>query len=73
MIDYDKLTDIYCLIHEFCGEFDKTTKSFILGKPSKKTPVMSKSEVICILLIFHLSGFRPMSSPIQFPTIGSLN
>jgi hypothetical protein len=30
----------------------------VIGKPSKRTAVMSKSEVITITIIFHLSGFR---------------
>lgn len=58
MIDYHKITDIFCLVDEFCQQFDTTTKSFLLGKPSKRPPCMSKSEVICICLLFHLSGFR---------------
>lgn len=58
MITYDKITDIFCIIDEFCKNFDETTQSFILGKPSKRPPKMAKSEVMCITLLFHLSGFR---------------
>lgn len=58
MIAYDKLTDIFCTVDEFCTNFDQTTKAFLLGNPSKRPPVMSKSEVITIVLLFHLSGFR---------------
>jgi hypothetical protein len=58
MIDYSKITDIFCLVDEFCNEFDTTTQSFLLGKPSKRPPIMSKSEVIVICLLFHLGGFR---------------
>ena len=58
MIDYNKITDIFCLVDEFCQQFDTTTKSFLLGKPSKRPTCMSKSEVICICLLFHLSGIR---------------
>lgn len=43
---------------EFCQEFDTTTQPFLLGKPSKRPPLMAKSEVITICLLFHLSGFR---------------
>jgi hypothetical protein len=57
MIDYAKITDIFCLVDEFCQQFDTTTQSFLLGKASKRPPCMSKSEVICICLLFHLSGF----------------
>ena len=58
MIDYAKITEIFCLIDEFCREFDATTKPFLLGHSPKRPPRMSKSEVICICLLFHLGGFR---------------
>lgn len=58
MITYDKVTDIFCLTDEFCKNFEKTTQGFILGKPSKRPPKMAKSEVMCIIMLFHLSGFR---------------
>lgn len=58
MIDFNKISDIFCLVDEFCKEFDKTTAPFLLGKPSKRPPVMSKGEVISICMLFHLSGFR---------------
>jgi hypothetical protein len=58
MINFDKVTDIFCLVDEFCNNFDNYTKSFIIGKPSKRPSVMSKSEVITITILFHLSGYR---------------
>lgn len=57
MIAFDKITDIFCTVDEFCIGFKQTTRSFLLGRPSKRPPVMSKSAVISSLL-FHLSGFR---------------
>lgn len=58
MINFDKVTDIFCLVDEFCNNFDNYTKDFILGNPSKRPLIMSKSEVITITILFHLSGFR---------------
>src|SRR3970282_493711 len=58
MINFDKVTDIFCLVDEFCNNFDNYTKNFIIGKPSKRPSVMSKSEVITITVLFHLSGYR---------------
>lgn len=58
MITYDKVTDIFIIVDEFCKNFEQTTKNFLLGKPSKRPPVMATSEVISILLLFHLSGFK---------------
>lgn len=58
MIDYSKISDIFCLVDEFCKDFDQTTRPFLIGKPSKRPAVMSKSEIISICVFFHLSGFR---------------
>lgn len=58
MITYDKVTDIFCIVDEFCKNFEKNTKNFILGKPSRRPPTMSNSEIISILLLFQISGFK---------------
>lgn len=58
MIDYNKVTDIFCIVDEFCQNFKQSTKSFILGNKPKRPPVMNDSEVICILILFHIGGVR---------------
>ena len=58
MICFDKVTEIFCIVDEFCKNFDKETSKFLLGKKSKRPPKMNSSEVITIILLFHLSGFR---------------
>lgn len=58
MICFDKITEIFATVDEFCKEFDRSTAPFLLGTPSKRPPTMSKSEVITIYLLFHASGFR---------------
>ena len=58
MINYDKITDIFCIVDEFQKEFDSVTQKFILGNKPKQPPKMSSLEVISIALFFHLSGFR---------------
>src|SRR5690554_1005344 len=58
MINFDKVTDIFCIIDEFCISFKQQTSGFIIGKASKRPPLMNDSEVMAILLLFHLSGFR---------------
>ena len=58
MITYDKVTDIFCITDEFCKNFDQNTSNFILGKTSKRPPKMATSEVMSILMLFHLSGFK---------------
>ncbi len=58
MINFDKITDIFCIVDEFCNNFSQTTQSFIIGNKPKRIPTMTISEVITIYLLFHLSGFR---------------
>lgn len=58
MICFDKITEIYSLVDEFCKNFEEQTSSFLLGHKSKRPPRMSTSEVITITLLFQLSGFR---------------
>lgn len=57
MIDFNKISDFF-LVDEFCKDFSKTPRPYILGRPSKRPSVMFKSEIISICLLFHLSGFR---------------
>lgn len=58
MIIYSKITEIFCLVDEFCKEYDQLVGKHLLGNPSKRPSVMSKSEVITITILFQLSGFR---------------
>lgn len=58
MINFDKITDIFCIVDEFCFEFEKFTKPFLLGNPPKRNPKMSNSEIMTIVILFQLSGFR---------------
>lgn len=58
MVSIEKITTIFCVVDEFCKEFDQTTSSFIIGNTSKRPPRMTKSEVITIYMLFHLSGYR---------------
>jgi len=58
MITIDKITDIFCVVDEFCLKFDEKVEPLTIGNKAKKQPIMSKSEVISIATIFHLGGFR---------------
>ena len=46
MIIYSKITEIFCIVDEFCKEFDQLVDKHLLGNPSKRPSTMSKSEVI---------------------------
>lgn len=63
MITIDKITEIYCIIDDFCIELFKTVSGRMV-EPSigenkrNRTCKLTDSEVITILLIFHLGQFR---------------
>ena len=58
MLIYSKITEIFCIVDEFCKEYDKVVDKSLLGNPSKRPSIMSKSEVITLCIVFQLSGFR---------------
>ncbi len=58
MLIYSKITEIFCLVDEFCQEYDKIVNQSLLGNPPKRPSIMSKSEVITLTILFQLSGFR---------------
>jgi len=59
----DKITEIFCLIDDFCKEYYKAEEGHILDekgakKRRKRKFKMDDSEVITILVIFHLKQYR---------------
>jgi len=58
MISYSKITELFCVVDEFCKEYDQVVDKALLGNPPKRPSKMSKSEVISIAVLFHLGGFR---------------
>jgi len=58
MISNDKVTEVFVLVDEFCIDFRKYTDKFLIGNKPKRKPRMSTSEVMTIIILFHLSGVR---------------
>ena len=56
----NKITEIFYLVDEFCLSFEKTIQKHLIGNKPKRTPKMSCSEVITIMISFHFGGFRNM-------------
>lgn len=59
----DKITEIFCSVDDFCKEIELTKEGHLLGnKDGKKLRnrkfKMSDSEVITILIMFHLMRYR---------------
>lgn len=61
MISKDKITEIFCSIDDFCLVFEPALRKRGLsaGKKTRNRKfIMSKSEIVTITVLFHLSGFR---------------
>jgi len=57
-----KLTTIFCIIDDFCKEFEAEKKSFSLNDTQivrrRRSCRLSESEVLTILIYFHHSGYK---------------
>lgn len=61
----DKITEIFCSVDDFCKEFELVINSHSLvddnHKPKRKrSKTLNTSEVITIMIVFHLGSFRNM-------------
>lgn len=59
MFKSEQVTNIFCIVDEFMIEFSQAFENSLLGKKkAKRKPRMNQSEVITIMILFQLSGFR---------------
>lgn len=63
MLSIDKIIEIFCIVDDFCKEFEKVKSGHILPKESSKKQRnrsfnLSDSEVITLLIFFHAGQFR---------------
>ncbi|MFH2140896.1 MAG: IS982 family transposase [Bacteroidota bacterium] len=63
MVPQDKISEIFYIIDEFCKEFENAKKEHLLKEDCRKksrnrTFTLDDSEVITILILFHLGNFR---------------
>lgn len=63
MLSKDKVTEIFCMLGDLCKEMDLVIDQNSIvedsGKARRKKPSrMSDSEVITIMILFHLKGYR---------------
>lgn len=77
MITKDKITDIFCIVDEFCKEFDAANakKLFLEDKERahrRRRPRLSDSEIMTILIMFHFGSFRNFKHYYQFFVRGTL-
>jgi len=63
MLSNDKITEIYFIIDEFSKKFDKTITAHSLNekevqKKRNRKFMMTNSEVMAILVLFHAMGYK---------------
>jgi hypothetical protein len=63
MLTQDKITEIYCIVDDFCKEYSaEISKRQMLPDDGKKhrnrSSEMSDSEIMTVLLMFHFGTFR---------------
>jgi hypothetical protein len=61
MITRDKLTEIFCEVDDFCKEFEIELNKLLLSDAKvhrRRKSKLSYSEVITIMITFHIGGFR---------------
>ncbi len=53
------LTELFCIVHDFEKEFEPEWKKMLISSPKvTRSPGISMSEIITILIFFHSSSFR---------------
>lgn len=57
IINEDKLIEIFVDCDDFCQLFNPIYEKRLLGKP-KRRPILIESEVLTILIMYHLSGMK---------------
>ena len=62
-ITKDKITEIFCIIDDFCKEYDAEIEKMAISEPNggkhrRRKWAMSRSEIMAILIYFHFNTFR---------------
>ena len=62
MITEDKVTEIFCILDDFCKVFDAQMAKYTIKAKNKRkyhrNTRMSKAEIMMIMILFHSSGYR---------------
>lgn len=67
MIANVEITKIFCPVDECCKEYDHVVEKNLLGNPSKRPPVMSRAEVITIMVLGLVAYcFLPKKPSLKF-------
>ena len=58
MINYNKTTDIFCIIDEFCQEFKQSTENSSLERNPRDPLQWAAVRSSAYSCFFHVGGFR---------------
>lgn len=62
MFTKDKITEIFCVVDDFCKFFDTMMAKYTIKAVHKRkyhrSFAMSKAEIMLIMILFHDSGYR---------------
>lgn len=63
MITIDKIIEIFCIVDDFCKEFESAKRGHVIAENNDKKRrnrsfVLSDSEVITLMIFFHAGQFR---------------
>ena len=75
-ITKNKITEIFCIIDDFCQEYDKEIARMSICEPDgrkhrNRKSTMSRSEIMTILIYFHFNTFRNFQVLLPFLCQGS--
>ncbi|MEC4746877.1 IS982 family transposase, partial [Methylomicrobium sp. Wu6] len=65
MNGYDSLTELFCLLDDFCRVFDLVWKRHLLASGAKRRhrpSTLSLSELMTLVILFHQLRFRQFKS-----------
>ncbi len=53
MVIYSKVTEIFCLVDEFCKGYSEIVDKSLISNKAKRTSIMPQSEVITLAVNFN--------------------
>lgn len=72
---FASIVEIYCVVDEFCKEFEQGDNRLLISNASSKRNKASRmnlSEIMTIVVLFHMSGYRTFKHYYQDCIIGHL-
>jgi hypothetical protein len=72
----DSLTELYCLIDDFCREFEPAWQRHLLATEKKRRQrpsLLSLAELMTLAILFHQLRYRQLCSSVGYETVKVLS